>query len=239
MLIEQKRIPERTEEVCDGQHYIKRVKAMMVGEHYPFLVERMIKEVGFGPGKALEIGPGPMPMGFSFCKQTQWDVIGIDISEEIVELARKELKKEEQNGHYRIKVANAECMPFSDEMFNFVFSSGSLHHWLNPVKVFQEINRVLAPGGTVLIFDLCREHYGDDKYFDHIMGTVKKEFKQGLLDSIKAAYVPEEIYHLILESGTLDIWKRIQFEQYHGNMLQLNQAVILQKPLLRQIRLYK
>ncbi|KOM98649.1 hypothetical protein ACP49_05770 [Clostridium botulinum] len=237
MLIGEMRVPEQTEEVCDGKHYVKRVKEMMVKYHYPFLVERMIKEVGFGPGKALEIGPGPLPMGFSFCKQTQWDVIGIDISEDIVDLARKAMKEEEQTMCYRLKTANAEKIPFADKTFNLIFSSGSLHHWVNPIKVFQEINRVLAPGGAVIIFDLCREIYGNKKDFTSIMGTVQGEFKQGLLESLKAAYLPNEIYQLIQESGTLNTWNRIQFEQYHSDMLQLNQCIILKKPLMRHIRI--
>jgi ubiquinone/menaquinone biosynthesis C-methylase UbiE len=237
MLIAQKRISEQTEEQLDGQHYIRRVKALMTNEIYPFLVERMVKEVGFGPGKALEIGPGPLPMGFSFCKQTQWDVVGIDISLEIVELARKAMKEDEQKMRYKIKMANAECLPFLDGAFNLVFSSGSLHHWVNPVKVLQEIKRVLAPGGTVIIFDLYREFYGDEEEFCRLVGMVKEEFRQGFLDSLKAAYVPGEIYQLIQESGEFDTWQRIQLEQYHGGMVRLNQGVILQKPLLRQVRL--
>lgn len=237
MLIASKRIPEQTEEVCDGQHYLRRVKTMMVRELYPFFIERMVKEVGFGPGKALEIGPGPLPMGFLFCKQTQWDVVGIDISAEIVELARKVMKEEDQKTRYKIEIGNAEKLPFMDGAFNLIFSSGSLHHWVNPVKILQEIERVLAPGGTVIIFDLCRELYIEEEGFNRTMGIVKEEFRQGLLDSLKAAYEPEEIYRLIQESGKFAIWQRIQLEQYHCGVAGLNQGVILQKPLRRQVRL--
>lgn len=236
MLIAQKRIPEQTEEVTDGEHYLKRVKEMMLQELYPFFIERIIKEVGFGPGKALEIGPGPLPMGFYLCRQTLWDVIGGEISPDIVELGKKIIKEADTKAPYRMKVANAEDLPFEDESFGLVISSGSMHHWSNPIKVFREINRVLAPGGSAIIFDLCRKVYTDQIEFMRIMDTVKDEFKQGLMDSLKAAYTPDEIVDLIRESGNLSSWQRIRTEQYHSGMSWLNQCVVLQKSLQRRVR---
>ena len=237
MLIAPQRIPEQTEEVADGQHYLKRVKEMMVHELYPFFIERIIKEAGFGPGKALEIGPGPLPMGFYLCRQSLWEVTGGEISPDIVEIGRKAMKEEDRKAHYNMVIANAEALPFPDGTFNLVFSSGSLHHWLNPVKVFQEINRVLAPGGKAIIFDLSREVYADEAEFQRIMGTVKDEFTQGLMESLKAAYSPQEVIQLIRKSGNLNTWQRIQTEQYHCGMAWLNQCVVLQKALKRRVRM--
>lgn len=236
MLITPKRIPEQTEEVSNGDHYQKRVKAMMLQELYPFFIERMIKEVGFGPGKALEIGPGPLPLGLFFCKQTQWEVVGVDISEEMIDLARNVVAQEDLKGRYRAKLANAESLPFDTGTFDLIFTSGSLHHWLSPEKVFQEIERVLAPGGTVVIFDLCREVFVTEEEFSQVMDTVEEQYREGLLDSLKAAYIPQEIYNLLQTSGRYFVWQRVQFEQYHRGMARFNQSVILRKPLHRQIR---
>ncbi len=38
-----------------------------------------------------------------------------------------------------------------------VVSTASLHHWTDPVKVLNEIDRVLKPNGAFYIFDLCRD----------------------------------------------------------------------------------
>lgn len=231
MLIEEERIAEQTEAIKDGESYIERVKKVMLKEQYPFFVERIIKEVGFGPGKALEIGTGPLPMGFSFCKQTQWAVTGIDISEDVINLGRREMKADLQMMRYKLEVANAEQMPFADESFNLVFSSGSLHHWNNPMKVFKEINRVLAVGGTAVIFDLNREFYGNEKELVFITESVQPQFRSEFIASLKAAYLPKEIYELLRNSDTLHTWNRIQFEQYREGLLQLSQCVILKKKL--------
>ena len=47
-------------------------------------------------------------------------------------------------------------MPFPQASFDAVFSSGSLHEWENPKKSFDEIDRVLKPGGRYIVCDLRR-----------------------------------------------------------------------------------
>lgn len=46
----------------------------------------------------------------------------------------------------------AESLPFADGAFDLVFSWSSIHHCARP-RVFDEICRVLAPGGTLLVLD--------------------------------------------------------------------------------------
>lgn len=52
---------------------------------------------------------------------------------------------------------NAYEIPFPDQSLDLVISTLSLHHWRDPVKVLNEIARVLKPGGAFYIFDLRRD----------------------------------------------------------------------------------
>jgi ubiquinone/menaquinone biosynthesis C-methylase UbiE len=45
---------------------------------------------------------------------------------------------------------DAHRLPFSSESFDVVFICAALHHMASPQKVFQEISRVLKPGGILL-----------------------------------------------------------------------------------------
>ncbi len=38
-----------------------------------------------------------------------------------------------------------------------VVSTLSLHHWQDPIMVFNEVSRVLRDGGSFLVFDLRRD----------------------------------------------------------------------------------
>ena len=50
-----------------------------------------------------------------------------------------------------VHVGNAENLPFADETFDLVVSSGVLHHTPNTAKAFAECFRVLNPGGHAKI----------------------------------------------------------------------------------------
>jgi len=43
----------------------------------------------------------------------------------------------------RFEIGNAADLPFEDNLLDFIVSTGSLHHWKSPVKVFDECYRVL------------------------------------------------------------------------------------------------
>jgi SAM-dependent methyltransferase len=57
------------------------------------------------------------------------------------------------------KVAFGEDIPYSDTSFDVVFADNVLEHLQNPVMVFQEVTRVLKPGGLFLVKTPNKMHY--------------------------------------------------------------------------------
>ena len=57
------------------------------------------------------------------------------------------------------KVGSAESIPWPDATFDLVFSANVLEHLENPRAVFNEVLRVLKPGGAFLIKTPNRLHY--------------------------------------------------------------------------------
>lgn len=71
--------------------------------------------------------------------------MGIDISKEDIEIARK-------GGKYKKLIhADAEKLPFKENSFQTVISISSLEHMYHPDRVFKEAYRVLKPGGTFVV----------------------------------------------------------------------------------------
>ncbi|MFB6132889.1 MAG: methyltransferase domain-containing protein [Halanaeroarchaeum sp.] len=75
------------------------------------------------------------------------DVYGLDQSEHQLEKARAKL------GHTPVTFTrgDAERLPFEANAFDVVWSSGSIEYWPNPVRALEEFNRVVEPGGAVLV----------------------------------------------------------------------------------------
>jgi len=97
--------------------------------------------------KVLEVGVGA---GTDF---TQWVragaySYGIDLTEEAIahvnhRLALQGLAATE------IKVGDAECLPYPDNMFDLTYSWGVIHHSPDTYKSLIELIRVTKPGGTI------------------------------------------------------------------------------------------
>src|SRR6056297_1787193 len=46
---------------------------------------------------------------------------------------------------------DAERLPFKDDAFDVLWSSGSIEYWPNPVDALEEFRRVVKPGHRVLV----------------------------------------------------------------------------------------
>uniref|UniRef100_UPI003261141C class I SAM-dependent methyltransferase n=1 Tax=Clostridium sp. NkU-1 TaxID=1095009 RepID=UPI003261141C len=83
------------------------------------------------------------------------------------------------------------------------FSNGSLHEWEDPVKAFNEIDRVLKPQGLFCITDMRRDVIPLIKWFLYY-STRPKEIRPGFLTSFNASYTVDEIEGLLSQSKLKD-----------------------------------
>jgi tRNA (uracil-5-)-methyltransferase TRM9 len=100
-------------------------------------------------GKLLNLGCGH---GADFLPFSQgFDLYGVDFSEEMIKLARKYAEK--FNFEVILTVSDVCNLPYNDAVFDFAISVATYHH-LEPGKqtiAFQELKRVLKPGGGAFI----------------------------------------------------------------------------------------
>ncbi len=95
-------------------------------------------------GKALEIGCGTGHWTVFF-QNKGFDVIGIDISEQMIAVAR------EKYPQLNCQVADAENLAqFPDASFDAVFAITVLEFVDNPEKVIKQVKRILKPKGYFL-----------------------------------------------------------------------------------------
>lgn len=117
-----------------------------------YRLEPFIKEaVGFEKlksKKVLEIGCGVGADGIEFALAGA-DYTGIDASQKSLELAKKNFQFNKMKAN--LELADAENLPFSNDIFDFVYSWGVLHHTPDMEKAINEVYRVLKPGGSFCI----------------------------------------------------------------------------------------
>jgi ubiquinone/menaquinone biosynthesis C-methylase UbiE len=101
----------------------------------------------------LDVGTGPGILLSEVAKLIDGIVIGIDCTKKFGGYARFYAKKEGVGSKVEFIAANAYLLPFKDEAFGCVVSTGVLHDLKYPEKFFEEIYRVLKPSGIALIKD--------------------------------------------------------------------------------------
>lgn len=144
-------------------------------------------------GHALEVGIGPGYLGLEWLKKVEGEgnLTGIDISPEMVDLAKINSQEYGQENNSEYILCDALKMPFDDNSFDCVFSYGSLHEWRDPIMVFAEIQRVLRPGGRYCIIDLRRDLDRQSLAFMRI--NIDMELRKGLINSVRSSYTCAEI----------------------------------------------
>ncbi|MGX4667941.1 class I SAM-dependent methyltransferase [Cerasibacillus sp. JNUCC 74] len=119
---------------------------------YPDKVFNKLQEFGLGEkGQSLlDIGTGTGFLGRKFAEKGL-EVTGIDIANELLNVARKLDKEQGLNITY--VSSKAENMPFAKNSFDIV-TAAQCWHWFNSVEVLHEIKRVLKKDGRLIILHL-------------------------------------------------------------------------------------
>ena len=158
-------------------------------------------EGGVDHGDVLEVGPGPGYLGLEWLSRTKGThLTGLDLSADMIELARHnatEYGLAERAGYV---IGDAAGMPFDDEAFDAIFSSGSLHEWADPIATLDEMWRTLRPGGTALVLDMRRDMVAPLRWFLWI-NALPRQIRPWLLSSIRASYTAAELRELIAGTG--------------------------------------
>jgi len=134
-----------------GTAVFQRIYEILARDIADHCSEGSLLDVGTGPGwllvKLHELAPG-------------LKLTGLDASGAMVAKARENIESSGLSDRIAVEQGNARCMPFSDASFDAVVSTGSIHHWKDPIAALGEVHRVLRPGGLGLLYDLVSDTPG-------------------------------------------------------------------------------
>jgi ubiquinone/menaquinone biosynthesis C-methylase UbiE len=144
LIAQQLRRPEGDIGIQVGQQMNTGNKWMNVQtiDHLNILPGDNILEIGMGNGIFVDsILKSDKTIHYSGC-----DYSGI-----MVEEAGRINNVYVENGQAKFHLANAEKLPFEDDLFDKVFAVNVFYFWENPSIELAEIKRVLKPGGSLTV----------------------------------------------------------------------------------------
>lgn len=204
-----KRIPEQ-EAIVDAdqiEEYI-RLSEKLMQYVYQEVVDRATKLAPIA-GRVLDVGTGFGMLAMTLArKNSDVEIVGLDVSEKMIEAGKALVKKRGLSNRISFENADAKKMPFPDGFFDAVISYGSLHHWMGPEQVFDEINRVRKSTGTVYIADLRRDQPRIPLWLLYFFLRLRAGPRQAreMISSVNAAYTPSEIEDMLARTS-INKWK--------------------------------
>jgi ubiquinone/menaquinone biosynthesis C-methylase UbiE len=144
----------------------------MLGKQ-PQYTQKIISSLELKPAhRVLDLGCGTgvltRTIGDNLNPQSGGISIGIDAAAKMIAIARKK----RENETCRFEVAAAEALPYEGSSFDAVVSSLFFHHLPLDLKAksLAEANRVLKPGGRLVIADM----HSPDSFFGKLISYVSR-----------------------------------------------------------------
>ncbi len=105
------------------------------------------------PERVLDVATGTAGVAIATARLTDAHVIGIDVSEEMMEIGRGRVESARLRSRIDLRAARAEELPFGDASFDVISFTYVLRYVRDPAATITELARVLRPGGVMAGLD--------------------------------------------------------------------------------------
>lgn len=122
-------------------------------------VQRIVESVASPKAIVADLGCGS---GAMFCEvlrvRPTWTGYGLDISEAAINYARRLAAHKGVAARAQFQTGCLMNLPFASSSLDVVIASEVVEHLPHPERVFEELSRVLAPGGLLLVTVPAESH---------------------------------------------------------------------------------
>ncbi|MEN7551404.1 bifunctional demethylmenaquinone methyltransferase/2-methoxy-6-polyprenyl-1,4-benzoquinol methylase UbiE [Rapidithrix thailandica] len=122
-------------------------------------------------------------------------IVGVDISEGMLEVGRKKLEKLKLTDKITLALGDSEKLNFEDNTFDAATVAFGVRNYENLVQGLADMKRVLKPGGSLLVLEFSMPETFPFKqiynfYFKNILPMVGRMISK---DSSAYTYLPESV----------------------------------------------
>lgn len=115
------------------------------------------KLLGREPGRVLDVATGTGDVAFAMSHLwPEAEIIGIDLSEGMLSIARekRDFMAEKRKINIDFRKGDSLALEYPDSQFDLVTVAYGVRNFENPLKGYQEMLRVLRPGGVICVVEL-------------------------------------------------------------------------------------
>ncbi len=170
------------------------------------------------PKKVLDVATGTADVALMTFKMLHPEkIIGIDISEGMLELGRQKIEKLGLTNSIELLKGDSENISFEDNSFDAITVAFGVRNFENLEMGLKEMHRVLRPGGKLVVLEFSKPKQTVFKifynlYMNHIAPSFGKAFSkndnayQYLNDSVQAFAEGETFLTIMKDAGFTDTY---------------------------------
>jgi ubiquinone/menaquinone biosynthesis C-methylase UbiE len=154
--------------------------------------------------RVLDVGTGTAQIPIELARQNHSiHITAIDLSEEMLKLARHNVTQAGFDGRIRCELRNASAMDYAAGQFSAVVSNSIIHHIPDPRDCLAGMVRLCKAGGRLFVRDLFRPRSLDElrHLVNHHAAGANDHQRQLFADSLHAALTVEEVRALVAALG--------------------------------------
>ncbi|QMU27956.1 bifunctional demethylmenaquinone methyltransferase/2-methoxy-6-polyprenyl-1,4-benzoquinol methylase UbiE [Adhaeribacter radiodurans] len=166
------------------------------------------------PEFILDIATGTGDFAIEALRIKPKKIIGVDISEGMLEVGRQKLQKKQISHLIELKTGDSENLEFEANTFDVVMAAFGVRNFENLEKGLAEMHRVLKPGGQIVILEFSKPRafpfkQGYNFYFKHILPVFGKMISK---DRAAYTYLPESVQAFPDGPDFINILKQVGFK---------------------------
>src|SRR5246127_4260269 len=133
--------------------YDRLAEVLSLGQSAEWRRELVRHIARVAPRRILDVATGTAGVAIALARATHADIVGVDLSEPMLEVGRKRVYESGLDRRIRLERSRAEELPFPDASFDAVAFTYLLRYVADPAATVRELARVLKPSGVLAGLD--------------------------------------------------------------------------------------
>ena len=214
------------DDISNNYDFLNRILSFGVDVYWR---KKLIQCMNIKDGQyIIDIATGTGDVAFEINKQYNVSIVGLDISKNMLQIAKMKLKNNKnKNTKIEFVHGDAEKLPMGDNSYDHICISFGFRNLGNYDKALKEFYRVLKPGGKLCILEFSQSR---SKFFNFIFSVYFNRILPRIAAFISRAdayrYLPESVKYFPNESKIKDFLSSNHFTHIEFQKLTFGIATI-------------
>ena len=177
--------------------------------------KKAVSKLTNNPKKILDVATGTADFAIAATKMKEVQIIGIDISEKMLEIGENKIKQKGLEKQIKLQLADSENLPFESGSFDGITAGFGVRNFENLQLGLSEMCRVLKEGGIAVILEPSKPKAFPVKqiysaYFHYILPFLGRLISK---DNRAYNYLPESVDAFPKNEKFIEILKEVGFRK--------------------------